>query len=126
MIRKILLIVAAVAALAAGAATCVVALAFALYALVRDALGPAGGAAVVAGVAALIVLIGALVAMLMARPKPVPPSEQGFIPRALDFARASPLIAAGAAVALGIVAVRNPKILAAVVSAFMAGKSTKN
>jgi len=127
LIRRILLIVVAAAALAAAAATCVVALAFTLYASVRDALGPAGGAAVVAAVAALIVVVGALVAVLrMRRPATLRRDDQGFISRVMDFARDKPLIAAGAAIAVSVIAFRNPKVVAAVISAFVAGKTAKN
>jgi hypothetical protein len=127
LIRRLLLIVVAVAALAAAAAACVVASAFALYAVVRDALGPAGGAAVVAGVAALIVVAGALIAVLrMRRPAGLRRDDHGLIARMMDFARDKPLIAAGAAIAVGVIAFRNPKVLAAVISAFVAGKSAKN
>lgn len=114
---------AAVAALAAAAATAVVAVAYALFALVRDPLGPAGAAAVVAGAAAFLMLVGALI--LGRRPKPLRREEQGFIPKIIEFAREQPVVAAGAALAVSVIALRNPKILAAVISAFVAGQTTK-
>jgi hypothetical protein len=49
--------VAAIAAIAAAAVVVIVALSFALYATVRDLVGPAWGAAAVAGAAAIVALI---------------------------------------------------------------------
>lgn len=124
MIRRLAFTASAVAALAAAAGVAVVAAAFALYALLVEALRPAGAAAVVAAIAALIALVGAL---LMGRKgSPPPREEQGPAGRLLDIARERPVLAAAAAVATGVVALRNPKIMAAVVSAFVAGRTAKH
>ena len=122
MIRKVLLIVVAVAAIAAAAAVAVVAAAFALYALLSASLGPAGAAAVVAGVAALLMAIGALIALLMARP-PKRRETDSFAMRALDYAREKPVVAIAAAAAAGLIALRNPKLITAALTAFLAGKA---
>jgi cobalamin synthase len=96
--------------------------AFALYALLSESLGPAGAAAVVAGVAALLMAIGALVALLMARP-PKRRENDSFAARALDYAREKPVVAIAAAAAAGLIAVRNPKLITAALTAFLAGKA---
>jgi hypothetical protein len=123
--KRILSLVAAIAALAAAAAVCVVALAFALYAFVRDWIGPAGGAAVVAGVAALLAVGVALFLTRKAKPKPVKGDEQNLSGKLVELARERPLVAAGAIAAAVAVIVRNPRVLSAVVTAAMAGRAAR-
>ena len=124
--RKAIGIAAVLAALAAAAGVCVVALAFALYAAVLPAVGAAWAAAIVAGVAALAVALGAAIVMLQANPPRLKGSEHKDLSvRAFDLAREKPVIAAIAIVAVGVVALRNPKITAALVGAFMAGRAPK-
>jgi hypothetical protein len=124
LIRRVFLTAAAIAALGAAAAVAVVAAAFALYAVLQPGLSPAGSAAVVAAIAALAALVGGLV---LTR-KSHPPQKEDTSPtgRLLDIARERPVLAAAAAVAAGVVALRNPKIMAAVVSAFVAGRTAKH
>ena len=66
----------------------------------------------------------AIAALLAANPKPrrQPAPEADLTTRLVDLARDKPIIAAAALVAAGVVAVRNPKITAGLVAAFMAAK----
>lgn len=125
ILRKALTLLAAFAAIAAAAAVCVVALAFALYALVRDYIGPAWGAAAVAGVAALLALILAFLATRKATPKPLKAEDQTLTTRLIELARERPMVAAGAAVAAAVVLARNPKILTTLLSAAVAGRAAR-
>ena len=61
---------AAIAAVAAAAAVCVVAASFALYAVAREYIGPAGGAAAVAVAFALLALIVAWLTTRKVTPRP--------------------------------------------------------
>jgi hypothetical protein len=126
IVKKVVFGLAAVSAIAAAAAVAVIAAAFALYALLRDYLGPSGAAAVVAAVAALLAALGGLICILVARPSAArrPAESASLGVRALDFARERPLVAGAAALALGLLAVRNPKVLTTAFTAFLAGKAT--
>ena len=120
MIRRALLAVAALCAFATAVVVAVVALAFALYALVVADLGPAGAAAVVAAVAAVLAGFGALMLTMRGR---APPPEPTILDRVTQIARERPLLAAGGALVAGLVALKNPKLVAGLASAFMAGKA---
>ncbi len=126
-LRRILGLAAALGAVGAAAAASIVAAAFALYAVTVAYLGAAWGAAVVALAFALIAVA---VAWLASR-KVVPRGGKASAPppsladRAMGFARERPLIALGAAAALAAVAVRNPAVISAAVSAFLAGSASK-
>jgi len=124
ILKKAILLAAAVAALAAAAAVCVVALAFGLYAALSPHLGPAWAAAAVAGAAALVLALGASAAMLNAAPRRKDEAKD-LIARAFDLAREKPMIAGAAIIAAAVVALRNPKITAALVGAFLAGRPAK-
>lgn len=123
-LRRLFQLAAALAALVAAAAVCVVAAAFALYALARIWLGPAGGAAVVA---AAFALVAVAVAGLATRklPPAQTPEDVGLVERLIELAKARPLVAAGAAAAIVAVLVRNPAVLTAIVSAVLAGTAAK-
>lgn len=123
ILKKALSVVAAVAAMAAAAVVCVVAAAFALYALLRDYIGPAGAAAAIAVGAAILTAILAFVLFRKAQPRPLKPEEQNLTTRLFDLAREKPVIAAGAAVAAGLVLLRNPGVVGAAVSAAMASRA---
>ena len=124
MIRKLLLISAAGGAALAGGGVVVVALAYALYALMRDQadLGAAASAAVVAGAVALIFVIVAVALAIKAGAKP---KEAPLVERLKNFVRERPVTAAGAALAAGVFAVRNPKMFLPLVLAFLEPKSPK-
>ena len=124
--------VAAGLGLVLGAAgTLVVALCFAIYAALRDLLTPAGASAVVVLIAAAMMGVGAFVLLRggkghpdHAHGKPASRADHdapnGFMDRALDMAREKPVIAAGAALAAGLLALRNPTLIGAVIGAVTA------
>ncbi|MDB5462618.1 MAG: hypothetical protein JWP23_1007 [Phenylobacterium sp.] len=120
--RKFVGLVAAFAAIAAAAVVCVVALAFALYAALRDIVGPAWAAAGVAGAVALIALILAFVITRKARPKPVKGDSQNLTAKLIELARERPLVALGAVGAAAAVVLKNPRILSAVIAGLFAGR----
>jgi hypothetical protein len=127
-IRRVLGLAAAIAAVAAAAGVVVVAASYAVYAVARLWLIPAGAAAVVAGLFALLAVI---VAWIIARPVTPPPrqaapaEEAGMVDRLIGLARERPIIALGAAAAAAVVLLRNPAILTAVMTAVMAGNAAK-
>lgn len=102
----------------------VFALGFALYAVLLPAWGPAFAAGGVAGVCVLLALLGGLAAIIAARPRSVVKTvaPEGFAARALGLARENPILAAVAVGVVGVIAARNPKITAALVGAFLAGR----
>jgi uncharacterized membrane protein len=120
--RKFVGLIAAFAAIAAAAAVCIVALAFALYAGLRDVIGPAWAAAGVAGAVALIALVIALIVTRKARPKPVKGDTQNLTAKLIELARERPLVAASAVAAAAAVAIRNPRIITAIVTAAFASR----
>jgi protein-S-isoprenylcysteine O-methyltransferase Ste14 len=125
-VEKTLAAVAAAVAIAAATAVSVVAAAFALYAVLFPHLGAAGSAAVLAVTFAILALVGGLLAARKAEGGRRPESQAahedgGLITKLFEIAKDKPLLAAGAAVAAGIFAIRNPAILTAVLSAFLNG-----
>lgn len=119
--------VAAAAALAAAAAIGVIAAAFALFAGFSVLVGTAWAAAIVAAVAALSVFAAGLLLRARAggprrRRRDEPEPDASFIQKAVELAKEHPLLAVGAAVGAGVYAIRNPQLVAAVVTAFMAGR----
>jgi uncharacterized membrane protein len=122
--KRVVGLIAALAAIAAAAVVCVVALAFALYAAVRDLIGPAWGAAAVAGVVALMALILAWLLTRKARPKPVKGDSENLTSKLIELARERPLVALAAVGAAAAVVVRNPRILTAVIAATFAPRPT--
>jgi len=118
LIRKLLLIFAAGGAALAAAGVLVVSLAWALYALMRDQadLSAAASAAVVAGAIALIFVIVAIVFAIKASSKP---KEPEVVERIKTLVRERPVMAAGAALAAGVFAVKNPKAILPLVLAFL-------
>ena len=131
-IRRILRVVAAIAAISAAAAVVVVAAALALYELLKAYLGEAGAAGTVAGVFALMAVILAWLVSRKASPKSKPHrgDDQSVVDRLIVMAKERPLVALGATAAAVAVLIRNPAVITAVVSAFVAGnassKSTKS
>jgi len=120
--RKFVGLVAAFAAIAAAAAVCIVALAFALYAGLREVVGPAWAAAGVAGAVALIALILAFLITRKARPKPAKGDTQNLTAKLIELARERPLVALGAVGAAAAVVIRNPRILSAVIAGLFASR----
>jgi hypothetical protein len=128
IVKRALSLAAAIAAVAAAAGVCVVAASYAVFALARVWLGPAGAAAVVAALFALLAVIVAAVAFGRASPKGGRPAESP-IERAFGLAREKPLAAvaaaAVAAAALITISVRNPGALTAIISALVAGNAAR-
>jgi len=123
ILRRILIALSGITALAVSAGVIVVALAFALYALVEPYVGRAGGAAVVAGAAALLIgLIGIMLANLGKPPKRKAVEPETLVDRIVAFIRDRPVTAIAAAIAAGLMAVRNPKYLGAMIRAFVEGR----
>ena len=127
ILKRILSGAAAAGAIFACAAVAVVAASYALYALAKEWVGAPGAAAIVALAFALIAGVACLVAVSGAKgdkatAKPVkgkrgePPPEVSPLDKIIDLARERPLIAAGAAVAAGLMALRNPLIVTTLIS----------
>ena len=130
ILKRVLSGAAAAGAIFACAAVFVVAASYALYALAKEWVGAPGAAAVVALVFALIAGVAAFVAFSGAKgpkitassAKPLkgkrgePLAEESPLDKIIDLARERPLIAAGAAVAAGLMALRNPLIVTTLIS----------
>jgi len=118
MLKKSLAALIAIVALSTGVVIAVTALAIALFAALAPALGTAGAAAIVAVAFIIVILLGFILAGM--RPKAQPRDDDaGLIARLLEIAREKPLLAVGAAVAAGILAIRNPALVATIVAAFV-------
>lgn len=125
ILRRLLYFLAGAAALSASAGVVMVALAYALYALVKPALGPAGASAVVAMAAALMIgVIGLVLTNLAKPPRRRRGEPEGLADRVTEFIRSKPITAIGAAIAAGLLAVRHPGYLGAAVRSFMEGEAS--
>lgn len=125
ILRKAILIACSVAALSAAAAVFVVALAFALYAALLPHWGPSLASAGVAGACVLLSLVVGLGALYAANPPKLTkktPASEDMTTRMFALAREKPIVAAAAIIAAGAIALKNPKITAALVGAFLATK----
>jgi hypothetical protein len=121
--RRLLFLLAAATMLAVSSGVIVIALAYALFALVRPYVGPAGGAAIVAGAAALLIgLIGLTFAIMGRRPRRKVSEPESVTERIVDFVKAKPITAVGGAIAAGILAIRNPGYLGSAIRAFIEGR----
>ena len=122
--------VTAAAAVAAAVLVSVVAAAFTVFALVSPLIGPAGASAVVAALFAAVAGLVALIATRRAAPKRADERDapQGLdlrafglegldlngtnlVERASEMIKERPVVAAGAAVAIGLIAFRNPELV---------------
>lgn len=118
MINKIVRTMIAAACFAVAAGVALVAASYALFALLRDPLGPAGAAGVVAGVFAVLVLAAGL--LLGGRSKPHPSTtgsaefggHESMASRLLEIGRGHPILAVGAALAGLYVVAKRPGLLA--------------
>ncbi len=122
ILQRVLFVIAGAAALATAAAVGVVAAACALYAFLAQYVTPALDYAILTGTVALIFLIVGLVAVAKARFKAKPASLGE---RLADFVREKPVAAAAAGLAAAFFAARNPKMLMALVLAFLEPKAGK-
>jgi len=126
LIHRILNLTAALAAAAAAVAVCVVAASYAVYAVAEQWLTRAGAAAVVAAVFAVVALVAAWLATRKVVPrasKTAPPATP--VDQAIAMAKERPLLALGLGAVAAFVLVRNPAIVTAVISAFVAGNASK-
>ena len=74
---------------------------------------------------ALFVMLAVIIALVATRPKKPEPDE-GLIERIFTIARERPIMAVGAAIAAGILAIRNPGLIATIAAAFLDGKTSKD
>ncbi len=124
ILRKVLVGLIAAGMLAVSTGVLVVSAAFALYALVRVPLGPAGGAAVVALAAAVVAGLTALAFMQWAAgPKrdwrAKAGGDQDLVQRLMSLAKERPIVSTGALIGAVTLAIRNPALTAIVVKAFL-------
>jgi hypothetical protein len=123
ILRRILFFLASATALAVSAGVVVVALAFALYALVKPYAGAAGASAVVAGAAAVLIgLIGFVLGALASPRRRRGKLPESAIDRVMEFVRDKPVTSIAAAIAAGLMAVRNPRYLGEVIRSFVEGR----
>jgi hypothetical protein len=109
--RRLLFIFAGATALAVSAGVFVIALAYGEFALAKPYVGSAGASGVVAGSAGLFIgILGLVLANAGKPPKPKPGEPQNVVD------------ALGGAIAAGILAIRNPGYLGAVIRAFVEGR----
>ena len=127
MIRKLLLAAVGVFALGSMVMLAVLAAGYALFLSLKGSVGEAWAAGIVALVFALVIAIVALLAGIKEQPHHQD-SHDGE-PHLMDFlgrlVREKPMLAAGGALAAGLIALRNPQIVATLVSAFLASKATE-
>lgn len=133
IVERTLAALATAAAVVAAVSVAIVAIFFALFALVEPMVGKAGAGAVVAGAAAVLAAIIAMVAARKMegdkrRHEAAQAASMGAGGHAdlanviLNVIKDRPLLSAGAAVAVGIYALRNPALISAVVRGFMDGR----
>jgi len=120
-----MLLIAAAAALMAATGVITIAIAFAVYAAFEPMIGRAFAAAATAGVFALAIALTALTLGLMAqgrrRARAASRPDAGLAEQIMGLVREKPFAAAGIAAAAGLMAMRNPRTIAAVLSAFLEG-----
>jgi hypothetical protein len=128
ILQRALWLIAAAAALAAAAAIFVIALAFGFYALLEPYLGRAGAAGALALLCAAAIGVAGLIAAAKARGPRIARSEReadreafNLTERLFDLIRAKPFAAAGVAAAVGLIAIRNPRMIGAILAAFLQG-----
>jgi hypothetical protein len=109
--------------LAVSAGVIVIALAYALFALARPYVGPAGASAIVAGAAALfIALIGITFAIMGRKPRRKSKEPESVTDRVVEFVKTKPITSVVGAVAAGVMAIRNPGYLGSAIRAFVEGR----
>ena len=123
MLQKTLTAIVGLVALVTATVVAIVAVAFALFAVLVPVVTPAGAAAVVAGVFALAVAAVALVVASGSNGHDKDhhggSADFGLVERLFDMARQRPLLSVGAAIAAGIIAIRNPALVATIAAAFI-------
>jgi len=124
MLQKTLTAIVGLVALATATVVAILAVAFALFAVLTPLVTTAGAAAIVAGVFALIVAIVALVVASGSRHQRYDEdhggsADFGLVERVFEMARERPLLSVGAAIAAGVIAIRNPALVATIAAAFI-------
>jgi len=127
ILRRLLYFLAGATALSVSAGVIVVALSYGLFALVKPYVGAAGASGVVAGAAAVLIgLIGLVLTIMAKPPKKKADEPESLVDRIVDFVRSKPVTSLGAAIAAGILAVRNPGYLGMALRSFVeAGQPPK-
>ena len=133
MIQRLVKSLIAAAALAVAAGCALVAAAYALYALLKDPLEPAGAAAVTSIVMAVVALLIGLLFLRGSKSKHEDADEDHashsplalLQSRGLQLARAQPLIAAGAGLVAAYVLLRRPGLIALLASNLVGMKVQK-
>ncbi len=121
ILRKLLVGLIAAATIAAAAGVLVVSAGFALYALVRDPLGPAGAAAVVALAAAILAALTAFIFERWAQGSKSAKvdEEPDLVQKLITMVKERPIVSAAGLIGAATLAIRNPAITAIVVKAFL-------
>ena len=123
MMERTLMALAAGAAVAAAAAVGVFSAFFALFAFIEPFVGTAGAAAIISGASAVAVGLAGFIAARRAggnrKMTAAAAPDASLVEMILNLVRDKPLLSAGAAVAAGVYALRNPQLIAAVIRAFM-------
>ena len=122
--RKVLLTAALIAAVAVGAGVAVVTAAMGLFALLQENLGAPAAYGIVALAAAVFTGLGILAAELRFHHEKKAPPEPSIGETLGRVVRERPLVAAGAAVAASLIALKNPGVLGTLLSAFLAGRAS--
>lgn len=128
ILRRLILLASLGAGLAVSGGVVVVALVFAVYAVLAPRLGPAGATAIMVGAVALLMGGAAAALYAMSRPKKVvvvaTPSAPSPVTRIVEVlsetVRERPVVVILAAVGAGVLAIRNPLYLASALRAFIA------
>jgi hypothetical protein len=122
--RRILFLLAGATMLSVSAGVIVIALAYALFALVKPYWGPAGASASVAGAAALLIgLIGLTFALMGRRPRKKKSAEpESVTERVVEFVKSKPITSIAGAIAAGVLANRNPSYLGSAIRSFVEGR----
>lgn len=122
IMRRILFAAAGIALVAAAVVIAVVAAAQALFHALEAGLGNVAAYAVVAAAGAVVAVL-AIAAGGLKPPHKKPPPEPTLADTLSRIARDRPLLSAGAALAAGIVALKNPSLVGAVLTSFLAGRN---
>ncbi len=131
MLNKTLRLIVIGALVASALGIAILSAAYAVFASLKDLVGPGGAAAVVAGLFVLIAALVAVFGLQSERPahgRQPPPadvhpafdfSSLGLVEKVTDLAHERPLAAVGAAVAVGLVAWRNPELVMLLARSFL-------
>jgi len=123
IINRVIAAILAVAAMAAAAGVVVVAAAFAIYSVLRDRVGPAGAAAIIAAAFAVALALSALILFSRVKAPKTPlrgmASERpaAMSDKLIAMLTERPIVAAAAAAAAGLLAWRNPTLVATILKA---------